>query len=302
MKLKILSLAKQEKGTMDMPEQFSENIRPDLIKRAVLAAMANKRQPYGVNSYAGKKSVSKLSKRRQHYRGMYGKGISRTPRKIMSRSGTQMRWVGAFAPQTVGGRRSHPPKAEKIWKQKINRKERRKAIRSALSATVAKEIVRQRGHLLPESYPFIIDSKIESTKKTKELIETFNKLGFENELERTGRKIIRAGRGKIRGRKYKKVRGMLLVVSENCDAAKSAKNIPGLEVAEVRKLNAEILAPGTFPGRMAIFTEKAVEIIANERLFTDNQVKKEIRKEEAKKVGEKTEKPKKKIKKTAKNK
>ena len=279
MKLKILSLARQEKGTVDLPEQFSETVRPDIIKRAVLAAMANKRQPYGVSADAGKKSVSKLSKRRQHYRGMYGKGISRTPRKIMSRSGSQMRWVGAFAPQTVGGRKAHPPKSEKIWSQKINKKERRKAIRSAMASTLARELVRERGHLIPENYPFIVDSKIETITKTKELIDALQKLGFENELVRVSRKIIRPGKGKSRGRKYKKIRGMLVVVSENCPVMKSANNIPGLEIAEVRNISAEMLAPGTSPGRMTLFTEKAIEIIGKDRLFTDNQVKKEVKEE-----------------------
>jgi len=288
MKIKILSLAKQEKGAIELPPQFSETVRPDLIKRAVLAAMANKRQPYGVSAEAGKKSVSKLSKRRQHYRGMYGKGISRTPRKIMSRSGSQMRWVGAFAPQTVGGRRAHPPKASKIWSQKINRKERRKAIRSAMAATLAKEIVRQRGHLVPENYPFVIDSKIEAISKTKGIIEALEKIGFEKELERVGKKIIRAGKGKSRGRKYKRVRGMLIVVSENCPAVKACQNVPGVEIAEVRKLNAELLAPGTAVGRMTVFSEKAVELIERDRLFTENQVRIEAKKEEAKKEIKKT--------------
>jgi len=287
MKLKILSSGKQEKGTIDLPMQFSEKFEPDLIKRAVLATLANKRQRYGVDPRAGKKQEAKLSKRRRKYKGVYGHGISRTPRKIMSRSGTQFRWKGAFAPQTVGGRKSHPPKAEKIWAQKINKKERRKAIRSAISATLMKSIVAQRGHLIPENYPFAADSRIESISKTGELLKAVENLGFEKELERTNNKKIRAGKGKNRGRKYAKVRGMLVVVSENCPSIISSNNIPGLEFVEVRKLSAEMLAPGAAAGRMTVFTDRAIALIEKDRLFTDNQVKKE--KPEAKE-----EKPKKK--------
>src|SRR3989344_3155984 len=167
--MKIIDMTAKEIGKKDLPIQFKEEIRPDLIKRAFLAIMSHKRQQYGSKPEAGTRSSAKLSRRRRNYRGAYGYGISRAPRKIMSRSGTRFSWVGAFAPGTVGGRKAHHPKAEKIWDQKINDKERRKAIRSAITATVDAKIVEQRGHMLPKAYPFIVDSAIESLKKTKEV-------------------------------------------------------------------------------------------------------------------------------------
>ena len=144
MKLKIFGISKDETGEINLPSQFNEDIRPDLIKRAVLALRSNRRSIYGASPDAGTRASAKLSKRRRQYRGMYGFGISRTPRKILSRRGMRMSWVGAFAPNTVGGRRAHPPKAEKILWKKINKKERRKAIRSAISATMAVEFVKNR--------------------------------------------------------------------------------------------------------------------------------------------------------------
>ena len=99
----------------------------------------------------------------------------------MSRRGTRMNWVGAFAPGTVGGRRAHPPKSEKIWWEKINEKEKAKAIRSAITATILKDIVAERGHLIPDGYPFILDDKFELTDKTKKIIEAFKKLKTEIE-------------------------------------------------------------------------------------------------------------------------
>ena len=121
--MKIIDLKGKETGKKDLPKQFKEDIRPDLIKRAFLAIQSHKRQAYGSAPEAGKRASAKLSRRRHKYKGAYGHGISRVPRKILNRSGTRFSWVGAVAPHMVGGRRAHPPKADKIIEQKINKKE-----------------------------------------------------------------------------------------------------------------------------------------------------------------------------------
>jgi len=109
MKLDVLDISKKKTREIDLPVQFNEDVRPDLVKRAVLALQSTERQAYGTMKEAGKRASANLSKRRRKYRGMYGFGISRTPRKILSRRGTRMFWVGAVSPNTVGGRRAHPP-------------------------------------------------------------------------------------------------------------------------------------------------------------------------------------------------
>ncbi len=53
MELKIVNTQNKEVGKQKMPEQFEEEIRPDLIKRAVEAVQANKRQQYGADPRAG---------------------------------------------------------------------------------------------------------------------------------------------------------------------------------------------------------------------------------------------------------
>ncbi|MDP2750066.1 MAG: 50S ribosomal protein L4 [Nanoarchaeota archaeon] len=267
MKISILNQNNQEKSKKELPKQFNEEIRPDLILRAVLSIQSNKRQKYGADPEAGKRPSAKLSRRRRDYKGSYGIGISRVPRKIISRRGTRMNWVGAFAPGTVGGRRAHPPKAEKKWSQKINRQERRKAIRSALSAAMNKQLAEKRGHEVPEKYPFIIDNYFENIQKTKDLKAALMTLGFEKELERSEEKKVRAGRGKSRGRKYKRKKGILFVVSKECNLLKSAKNLPGSDVIEVKNINAELLAPGGVPGRLTLFTEAAIDAMSKENLF-----------------------------------
>ncbi len=268
MKLSIINLENKEIGKKELPKQFNEEIRPDLIKRAVHAIQSHKRQKYGSKPEAGKRASAYLSKRRKAYRGTYGIGQSRTPRKIMSRRGTRMSYVGAFAPQTVGGRRAHPPKAEKEWSKKINKKERRKAIRSAIAATIIKEVVQKRSHIIPEKYPFIIDDDIEKIDKTKKAKEILEKIGFKEELKRSAVKKIRAGKGKMRGRKYRKKIGLLIVTSKESKITKTAKNIAGIDVEQVKNINAELLAPGAVPGRITIFTKSAIEKMEKEKLFT----------------------------------
>jgi len=267
MKIPIYDLQNQKTGEKDLPDQFTEPARPDLIKKAVLALQANKRQQYGAKPDAGKRHSAELSRRRRKYRGAYGHGISRVTRKILTRRGTRFYWVGAVSPGTRGGRRAHPPKAEKIWDQKINKKENRKAIRSALSATLNKGLVQERGHKLPENYPFIINSEMEKLNKTKLVQETLKKLGFQAELERSLIKKIRAGLGKLRGRKYQKKKGLLIVVGEKCPLSRSGRNIPGIDIVTPNQLNAELLAPGKMIGRITLYTENAVNRLEQDKLF-----------------------------------
>jgi len=267
MKLPRMGLDNSAKGSVELPQQFSEQVRQDLIKRAVDAVRSRQRHNYGAHFGAGLRPSAKLSRRRRDFKTSYGHGISRVPRKSLSRRGTRFYWVGAVAPGTVKGRRAHPPKSSKIWEQKINIKENRKAIRSAMAATIIKEMVTLRGHTVPSGYPFIIDGSVESLSKTSEFHAVLTKLGFEKELERGEQKTVRAGKGKMRGRRYKTKRSLLIVVSEDCKLVKTASNIPGIEIARVHELNAELLAPGASPGRATLWSDKAIEKISKEKMF-----------------------------------
>jgi len=265
MKVNVFNKEGAVEKEIALPPQFEEEYRPDLIKRAVLAIQSHKRQPYGAMPEAGERPSGKLSKRRRKYRGSYGKGISRVPRKILSRRGLHFYWVGAFVPGTVGGRKAHPPKAEKIWWQKINEKERKKALCSAIAATALKELIKERYSV--ENVPIVVNDSFESISKTKEVKAALLKLGLEAELNRTCKKKVRAGKGKSRGRKYRQKKGILFVVSQKCPLQKSAANIPGSDIAIVDSLNAELLAPGAVPGRLTIWTEGAIKRLETERLY-----------------------------------
>ncbi|MBW2973253.1 50S ribosomal protein L4 [Candidatus Woesearchaeota archaeon] len=267
MELKILSAQNAEVGKKKLPKQFEEPVRKDLIKRAVEAVQSHNRQAYGADTRAGMKWSATLSKKRREYRASYGHGISRVPRKITSRRGTQFNWTAANVPGVVGGRRAHPPKSEKVFAKKINDRERKKAIRSALSATMSKELVAGRGHVLPEKFPFIISNDFEKFDKTKTILDALKKIGLDKDLARAEKKKVRAGKGKSRARKYKKSKTALLVVSGKCSLLKAASNIPGIDVVEVKNMNAELLAPGSEPGRLTVFTDSAIDKLGKENLF-----------------------------------
>ncbi len=251
---------------MELPEQFNERVRPDIIKRAVLSIQSKNRQPYGHAEEAGLQHVTYWKKRNNAYRGQKGRGQSRTPRKIVFRRGSQISGIGAESPNTRGGRRAHGPKAKKDWDEEINDKERRKAIRSGIAASNDAELVQER-HEYDGNLPIVED--IEGIEKTAELKEALEDLGLEEELERVSEKKVRAGRGANRGRKYKRKVGPLLVVADDNGVFQASNNLPGVETVRVENLNAELLAPGTQPGRLIVWSDEALEKLREEQLFVD---------------------------------
>ncbi len=274
MKSVLVSLDGKKGKEVTLPRQFSEDFRPDLIKKAVLAQQSHSIQPSGTKPMAGLRQSAFITKRRKHYKTTYGRGQSRTPRKVLSRKGMNFYYVGAVAPNTVGGRVSHPSKASKIWDLKINVQERRKAIRSAIAATMDVSLVKKRGHTTES---LVVEQKIEDFTKAKDVYDFLTKAGLEKELARISVKKIRAGKGKTRGRPYKKKKGPLIVVSKKCALLTAARNLQGIDICIVKDLNAEVLAPGTNAGRLTIWSDKALEIMNKQGLFF-KAVKKETRK------------------------
>ncbi|MCJ7450199.1 MAG: 50S ribosomal protein L4 [Candidatus Nanohaloarchaeota archaeon QJJ-9] len=260
----------EKEGEVELPAQFNERVRDDIVKKAVLSIQSKNRQSYGADKKSGLQHVTQWRNRNRAYRSRRGKSYpsSRTPRKIVFRRGMQMSGPGGKAPQTVGGRRAHPPKAEKDFSKDINEKERRKAIRSAISATKDLEKVKERGHKVDGiDLPLVVEDSIEEKQKTAEVIDTLVELGLEKELKRCEKKKVRAGKGKNRGRKYKRKTGPLIVVGEDRGIKNAARNLPGVEAVEVENLNAEMLAPGTHVGRLTVWSENAIEKLEEENLF-----------------------------------
>ena len=250
-KADVYSLKGLKVGSIALPSQFEEEVRADLIKRAVLASQSHNYQPYGANPMAGKRQGYHTSKRRRAFKTTYGFGISRVRRKHLWRRGGRFGWVAAFVANAVGGRKAFPPQADKNLASKINKKERRKAVRSAIAA----------------SNSIIIEDKIESLAKTKEVMQVLEKVKLQDELKRSKVKKIRAGKGTKGGIKYRRKKGPLLVVSNDCNLLRSARNLAGVDAVEVKNLNVELLAPGTNPGRTTVWSKGSVETLSKEGLF-----------------------------------
>jgi len=70
---------------------------------------------------------------------------------------------------------------------------------------------------------------------------------------------IRRGKGKLRGRRYVQRRGPLVVYNEDGPLVKAFRNLPGVELAAVSRLNLLQLAPGGHLGRFVIWTKDAFE-------------------------------------------
>jgi len=254
---KIYDLNGNAVGEAKMPKIFSTKYRPDVIKRAVLALQSAKRQPYGTDVLAGKRTSAHYHGKRKYRFSMMNKELSRIPR-IHGKGAGYMAMRARFAPHAVKGRRAHPPKVGKVWAQKVNKKESLLAIKSAIAATSNSKLVRNHGYLFEGQLPIIMDDEFEKISKTKEVEKVLEKI-MASDVERCKRRKIRPGRGKMRGRAHKKKKGPLIIVSSECSLLKSAKNIAGVDVVPLEKLDAELLAPGAQAGRLAIFTKPAFE-------------------------------------------
>ncbi len=238
-----------------LPPIFETEIRPDLIRRAVIAAQSARVQPWGADEMAGKRTSAETWGK--------GHGVARVRRVKGSRHPAAGR--GALAPHTVGGRRAHPPRAAGVRRELINRKERRLAIRSAIAATKEKKLVESRGHAMgkvPE-LPVIVADELEEITKVKQVKVVLEKLGAWQDVERVAASTkIRAGSGKMRGRRYRQAVGPLIVVGKESGIRQGAGNLPGVDVVAVENLGAEVLAPGGVPGRLTVWTKSAIQKLA----------------------------------------
>ena len=264
MKANVYSIEGKEIKKIDLPKVFNSDIDENLIKRAVLAVESAQFQAMGVKPGAGRNSTAEYigDRGKPQMHRLINVAHARLPRTKNRKYILSGRV--ANVPQAVGGPKAHPPKVEKKLEERINKKERKKAIKSAIAATAVKEIVKKRGHKFNDKleFPIVIENKLETIEKTKNIIEFMKVLGVNEDIERAKkRKTLKAGKGKRRGRKYSKAKSVLFVVDNNEKVYKSARNIEGVDVTKVDDLNAKLLAPGTHAGRLTIWSEAAIEKI-----------------------------------------
>jgi len=238
--------------SVKLPGVFLAPVRPDVVHQVHTGLSKNKRQPYCVNKYAGK-SVSASS-------WGTGRAVSRIPR--VQGGGTHRSGQGAFGNMCRGGRMFAPTKQWRKWHSKVNVTQRRYAVCSALAASAVPALVMARGHKIDElpEVPLVVSGGVEKITKTAAAVALLKKLGAYQDVEKViTSKTMRAGKGKMRNRRFVQRRGPLVIYDKDDGLTRAFRNIPGVELADVSSLNLLQLAPGGHMGRFCVWSQAAFE-------------------------------------------
>jgi len=246
--------SKEVVSQVALPGVLVAPIRPDVVQAVHSAMNKNKRQAYSVNVDAGK----------LHSAESWGTGraVSRIPR--VSGGGTHRAGQGAFGNMCRKGRMFAPTKIWRKWHQQINLNQKRFALTSALAASALPALVMARGHRIEtlNEVPFVVSNNLESTIKTANAVKFLKEFGAYADVEKVkDSKKVRRGKGKLRNRRYTQRRGPLVVYKNDNGIVKAFRNIPGVELANVDRLNLLQLAPGGHLGRFVIWTEAAFQAL-----------------------------------------
>ena len=250
----VFSLSGDKSGSTPLPAVMTAPLRPDIVQFVHTNMSKNNRQAYAVSIKAGKQvSASSWGT---------GRAVARIPR--VGGGGTSRSGQGAFGNMCRGGRMFAPTKTWRKWHRKINTTQKRYAVASALAATAVPALVMARGHKVDEvpEIPLVLENGLESTKKTSVAKDILSKVGALDDVEKAAAsKKIRAGKGKMRNRRYTLRRGPLVIYSENDGVEQAFRNLPGVELCCVTRLNLLQLAPGGHMGRFCVWSQAALEAL-----------------------------------------
>jgi len=253
MKVTILDSQGKKKKEIET-SVFDGKIREDIVQK--VAEVEKVRQPYSNFPLAGKQysAAGKIRHGRRRWKTAAGRGISRVPRKIFWRRGTQFYWEGATISGTRGGRRAHPPRViGMINTRKINKKEAKLAFLSALALTASIEHLKRKYSTLKDKdwgikMPIVVEEEA-AKLNTKEFLGLIEKILGEASEVAIQKSKVRHGKGKMRGRKYRKSAGALFVIGKQ-----EAMKIKGIEVKKANEIRvADLVSNGA---RLTIYTEK----------------------------------------------
>uniref|UniRef100_A0A8C6F7H7 Large ribosomal subunit protein uL4 n=1 Tax=Monodon monoceros TaxID=40151 RepID=A0A8C6F7H7_MONMO len=250
-----LILVYSEKGessgkNVTLPAVSKAPIRPDIVNFVHTNLRRNNRQPCAVSELAGHQTSAES--------WGTGRAVARIPR--VRGGGTHRSGQGAFGNMCRGGRMFAPTKTWGRWHRRVNTTQKRYAICSALAASALPALVVSKGHRIEEvpELPLVVEDKVEGYKKTKEAVLLLKKLKAWNDIKKVyASQRMRAGKGKVRNRRRIQRRGPCIVYNEDNGIIKAFRNIPGITLLNVSKLNILKLAPGGHVGRFCIWTESA---------------------------------------------
>eukprot|EP00262_Sarcandra_glabra_P001658 TRINITY_DN1177_c0_g1_i2.p1 TRINITY_DN1177_c0_g1~~TRINITY_DN1177_c0_g1_i2.p1 ORF type:complete len:426 (+),score=17.59 TRINITY_DN1177_c0_g1_i2:57-1280(+) len=246
-------MATDSGNSLPLPDVMKASIRPDIVNFVHANISKNRRQPYAVSKRAGHQTSAES--------WGTGRAVSRIPR--VPGGGTHRAGQGAFGNMCRGGRMFAPTKIWRRWHRRVNVNQKRFAVVSALAASAVPSLVLARGHRIenvPE-IPLVVGDSAEGVEKTSAAIKVLKQIGAFPDAEKAkDSHSIRPGKGKMRNRRYISRKGPLIVYgTEGSKLVKAFRNIPGVEVANVERLNLLKLAPGGHLGRFIIWTKSAFE-------------------------------------------
>merc|ERR1711981_1044011 len=239
-----------------LPAVFKAPVRPDIVNFIHNNILKNTRQPYCVNVDAGHQTSAES--------WGTGRAVARIPR--VRGGGTHRSGQAAYGNMCRGGRMFAPLKTWRKWHKRVNINQRRFAMTSAIAATGVPALVMARGHMVdnvPE-IPLVVSNNVENYNKTKQAVALLKAVGAWDDIKRVyATRRQRAGRGKMRGRRFVQKLGPCIVYKNDNGVVKSFRNIPGVNLVPVDSLNVLRLAPGGHVGRFLIFTEDAAKDLDN---------------------------------------
>jgi large subunit ribosomal protein L4e len=256
MKRTVLTIDGKKDSDIELPTVFDTEINYTLIHRAYINLESHGFQKHSTKPTAGMEVVADSND------PPTGRGGSRIA-KIKGGGGGRGGQAGEVA-STRGGRQAHPPKANRVIYKKLNKKENKLALCSALAATTSKKLVESRGHKVAgiDALPLIISDDIEKISKTSELIKVLDDLKITQDVDRLKNRKKRTGKVALRGRVSKIGKSALFVVSESENISKAAGTIPGINICSAKDLSVLNLAPGGTLIRLTVFSKKAIKEIA----------------------------------------
>ena len=255
MKTNTFSTNGTKEGEIELPLIFSTPFRRELIHKAFTNLNSHKFQPQGRHPTAGQDVVADSND------PPTGQGVSRVAR--MSGGGGGRQGQGGEVASTRGGRQAHPPIVEKVIYKKLNKKENRLALCSAIAATASKDLVKQRGHKVDEieSFPIVVSDDIESVSKASEMSKILESMKLSQDVKRLTSRKPRTGKSSLRGRSKKVGKSVLFVVKDVSKISKAIGAFPGIEAVKAKDVSVLDLSPGSDPIRLTVYSKSAIEEI-----------------------------------------
>ncbi|XP_071110381.1 large ribosomal subunit protein uL4-like [Haliotis cracherodii] len=235
-----------------LPAVFRAPVRPDIVNFVHFQMLMNTRHPYAVSEKAGHQTSAES--------WGTGRAVARIPR--VRGGGTHRSGQGAFGNMCRGGRMFAPTKTWRRWHRRININQRRYAMCSAIAATAIPAIVMSKGHRIEEipEVPLVVSDKVEEIKKTKEAVGLLKRVKAWTDIQKVySSKRFRAGKGKMRNRRRVQRRGPLVIYNQDNGISRAFRNIPGVTLINVARLNLLKIAPGGHVGRFCVWTESALK-------------------------------------------